>query len=337
MQPNITIIIPVFNEEKYILNCLESVVKSDYLKEKMEVFVIDGISTDKTLQIVKDFSLRYSFIKIFLNEDRIVPISMNLGIKHSKGDYIIRLDAHSYYPVNYFTELVKNALKYNTENIGTVCLTDVKNKTLTSIAIKKVLSSRFGVGNSLFRIGVDKPIETDTVPFGCFTKRILEKVGGYDERLIRNQDIEINKRIKEVGGKILLLPEPKCVYFAREDYISFAKNNYSNGLWNIITAYYTRKLSSLSLRHYIPLIFVLSIISPLIFIFIDIRFALLPIGILSLYILSITFISYLLSEKINSIFNIIIAFIALHFSYGFGSFLGLIKLFKIKFQDWISK
>ena len=66
MQPNITIIIPVFNEEKYILNCLESVVNSDYLKEKMEVFVIDGISTDKTLQIVKDFSLRYSFIKIFL-------------------------------------------------------------------------------------------------------------------------------------------------------------------------------------------------------------------------------------------------------------------------------
>ncbi len=328
---SISILIPVYNEERYILNCLESVVNSDYSKERMEVFVIDGNSEDKTKILVEEFQNKYSFINVLTNKDKIVPISMNIGIAHSKGDYIIRLDAHSYYPPNYFSELVINAVKYKTDNIGTVCLTDVKQKTARSLAIKTVLSSKFGVGNSLFRIGVNNPVEVDTVPFGCFTKKILNKVGGYDERLVRNQDIEINKRIKSIGGNILLLPEPKCIYYAREDYKSFAKNNFSNGEWNILTAYYTKKLNSLSLRHFVPLVFVSSILLPLLLSILDIRFAYFSIGILLLYLLVISFVSISLSKKISNYINLMCVFCILHFSYGIGSFVGIIKLFKLKF------
>ena len=322
----ITIIIPVYNEERYILNCLESVVNSDYSKDRMEVFVIDGDSEDKTMEIVTEFSRKYSFINIFTNKYKIVPISMNIGIKQSKGNFIIRLDAHSFYPPNYFSELVMNAVKYKTDNIGTVCLTDVKNKTVKSLAIKTVLSSKFGVGNSLFRIGITKPMEVDTVPFGCFSKEIINKVGGYDERLVRNQDIELNKRIKSVGGKILLLPEPECVYYAREDYKSFAKSNFSNGKWNVLTAFHTKKMKSLSIRHFVPLVFVFSILLPLLLSVIDVRITYLSIGIMSLYFLVISLISITLSKKTSNYQNLVYAFYILHFSYGMGSLVGIMNV-----------
>jgi glycosyltransferase involved in cell wall biosynthesis len=330
MHPFISIIIPVYNEEKYISNCLDSIIYSDYPKESIEVLIIDGSSTDKTKELVLEVIKKNTYIRLIENKKRIVPISMNLGITQAKGDYIIRLDAHSYFPENYFTELIKNAVKYKTENIGTVCITDVKNSTIKALAIKSVLSNKFGVGNSYFRIGVNNPIEVDTVPFGCFTRDILMKVGGYDERLVRNQDIEINKRIKKVGGRILLLPEPKCIYYARDNYKSFSLNNFSNGQWNILTAYYTKNLNSLSLRHFIPLLFILSIILPLLISIVDFRIGFISLFIILLYFISIIVVAFNINKKILVTLNLIYTFFLLHFSYGLGSLFGLINIIFIK-------
>lgn len=328
----VSIIIPIYNEEKYINNCIDSILIQDYPKNSMEVLLVDGGSSDKTQSIITGYSLKYNFIKLYSNPYRFVPYAMNIGIKNSSGDFIIRLDAHSYYPVNYITELIKNAIRYETDNIGTVCLTEVKKETAKSSSIKFVLSNKYGVGNSLFRVGVSSPIEVDTVPFGCFTRSIIEKVGGYDERLIRNQDIEINKRIKRLGGRILLLPEPKCIYFARESYKSFAKNNFLNGKWNILTSYYTKDINSLSIRHYIPLLFFISIILPLMLSIINSEFIILSLFIVGIYLVFMVFVSinkFKLSVKtIYAIFS----FILLHFSYGMGSFMGLFDIFLDKFN-----
>lgn len=326
-KPFVSIIIPVYNEAKYIEGCLNSVESFDYPLEYLEVIVVDGNSTDNTRELVDLFIKKNKNFHLVVNTKKIVPISMNIGIQKAKGDFIIRLDAHSFYPTNYVSELISKALLYESDNIGTVCLTEVKSVTSKSSSIKFVLSNKYGVGNSLFRVGVNKPVEVDTVPFGCFKRSILDKVGGYDERLIRNQDIEINKRIKKVGGKIILLPEPKCVYFARETYKPFAKNNFLNGKWNILTGYYTNDLSSLSLRHYIPLLFVLSIMFPLFLIPFDSKFLILSSLILCLYFFSISLISiYQFKLSRITLFSIF-SFAILHFSYGFGSFVGLISVF----------
>lgn len=91
------------------------------------------------------------------------------------------------------------------DNVGAACKTDVLNKNQKTLAIKEVLSNRFGVGNSTFRLGVEKVMEVDTVPFGCWRKEVFDKYGYYDERLIRNQDIELNKRIVRGGISVLFL------------------------------------------------------------------------------------------------------------------------------------
>jgi glycosyltransferase involved in cell wall biosynthesis len=294
----------------------------------MEILVVDGMSSDKTREIVNAYSEQYSYIRLLDNADQIVPKAMNLAIKQAKGDYIIRLDAHSFFPKDYFSKLIEWHQKLNAENVGTVIITDVKNLTKKSASIKEVLSHKFGVGNSDFRTGIKEVKEVDTVPFGCYKKEVFEQYGLYDEKLIRNQDIELNKRIINGGGKIYLIPDVKCTYFARENFTALAKNNFANGKWNILTAYYTKTLNSLSLRHFIPLIFVLSLLLPILLSLFFTQIILVSILSLSSYLALVIIISFNLREKNSNLFYLIGSFLTLHLSYGFGSLIGVFSIIK---------
>jgi len=328
----ISIIIPILNEEKYIEGCLDSIVSSDYSKEHMEVLLVDGMSSDKTREIISRYQKRYRFIQLLDNPKKIVPIAMNIGIKYAKGDYIIRLDAHALYPIDYFSKLIGYHQKLDASNVGGVVKTEVKNKTLKSLAIRSVLSHPLGVGNSDFRVGVDEVKEVDTVPFGCFKKEVFERYGFYDERLVRNQDIELNKRIINNGGKIYLVPDIICTYFARENFTDLAKNNFANGKWNILTAYFTKTFHSLSLRHFIPLLFILSLLVPsLLTIWIPIVGWIAPLS-LGSYLALVIIISLKLNSKETTLLYLVTGFLILHLSYGLGSLIGLFSVVKKYFK-----
>mgnify|MGYP002754093443 FL=1 len=214
----LSVICPIYNEEKYIGQCVESILAQDYPKDDLEILFVDGMSTDDTRCIVVNYSNEYPFIKLFDNPKRIVPCAMNIGIKASKGDIIIRLDAHASYPTNYFSALIGRIVELDADNVGVVCKTDVLNKTPKTLAIREVLSNKFGVGNSVFRTGVDKVMKVDTVPFGCYRRDTFERFGMYDERLIRNQDFELNYRIRKGSGRIFIVPDSNCTYYARESF-----------------------------------------------------------------------------------------------------------------------
>jgi glycosyltransferase involved in cell wall biosynthesis len=324
--PKISVIIPCRNEKKYIIEFLESIIKNDYPKEFLEVFIVDGNSNDGTLELIKEFVERHSFFNLLINDKKIVPFALNLAIKKCTGDYIIRLDVHSKIPVNYFSKLIAASKSIAADNIGTICITDVKNKTPKSGAIKKVLSNKFGVGNSHFRIGTNSMMEVDTVPYGCYDKSVFNKYGLFNTYLLRNQDIELNKRIKKGGGKVILLPEPYSIYLARETFNGLAKNNFSNGFWNILTIYLTKDINSVSLRHLIPLIFLLSLIVPLILMSFNTYFGLISLLSLISYLILIFTVSSKIKDDTTTLYNSLFAFMVLHFSYGMGSLIGLFRL-----------
>lgn len=335
----VTIICPTYNEEKYISRCIDSMIQQDFPHE-VELLFVDGGSSDKTRDIISTYREKYSFIKTFDNPCRIVSYAMNIGIENAKGNVIIRIDAHSYFPPDYVSTLYKAIRELDADNVGVVSKTDVLNKTPKTLAIREVLSNRFGVGNSLFRTGVDEITEVDTVPFGCYRKEIFEKHGMFDVRLTRNQDIEFNKRIIREGGRILLLPDTQCTYYARETFTAMMNNNYDNGKWNVLTVYYTNRFDSISLRHFVPMFFVLSLIMPPLLALIYPPIISLTIVSLTLYVVFLLLVSVkeVISKKLN-VLLLMAAFSLLHISYGIGSIAGLIKLpfLKVKNEDHVPK
>lgn len=325
----LSVVCPVYNEAKYIDVCIQSILLQDYPKERLEIIFVDGMSEDGTRDIIGDYATKYPFIHLVDNIKRIVSVAMNIGIKVAKGDVIMRLDAHAQYPINYFSVLEKKLFELNADNVGAACRTDVLNRNSKTLAIKEVLSNRFGVGNSTFRLGVDKAVNVDTVPFGCWRREVFEKYGDYDERLIRNQDIELNKRIIRGGGCIFIVPDTYCTYLARETFKGLARNNFGNGKWNILTVYYTKQFRSLSVRHFVPLFFLLSLLLPTVLSIFYMPLVLVTLLSLLLYMLCISTIclSLSLNRKLN-FYYLFCSFIVLHLSYGWGSFMGILNVYR---------
>lgn len=324
----ISIVMPVFNEEKYIESCVCSLLKQDYPIDDMEWIFVDGCSKDKTKEILLYYQKRYpSLIKIFDNPNKTVPFAMNIGIKHAMGKYIIRLDAHAEYSTDYFTKCVKYLDSIDAENVGGILETKAKTKMGNSIA--KMLSSKFGVGNSRFRTSSDSGY-VDTVPFGAFKREVFSKYGGYDERLDRNQDNEMNYRIRKNGGKIYLANDINSAYYCRDTIGGISSMARKNGKWNVITM----KLcpGSMGLRHFVPLLFVLSIL-----ILSGLGFAWwqfwLALGVeLTLY-LGLDFVFSLKAcNSFPSFCVLLILFPIFHINYGIGSIVGLINLFFKKYR-----
>jgi len=322
------VIIPCFNEEKYISQCIESILEADVKKGTLEVYFVDGMSNDKTREIIRAYSAKYTFVHLLDNPKKYTPIAMNIGINASRGAYIFILSAHATYEKDYFSKLSAECERLGAVCTGAVLLTEVKHKTKQSMAIKEVLMHPLGVGNASFRTGSNTVKEVDTVAFGCYAKETFETYGLFDEKLIRNQDIELNKRIVNAGGKIYLIPSVHCTYYARENFNALARNQYQNGFWNILTAYYTHTLASLSMRHFIPLIFVLSLLLPLLLSWFSLKFLWIACISLVSYLTLVIIISVRLRDRSTNIWYLLNTFLTLHFSYGVGSLLGVLSIIK---------
>ena len=324
----ISVVMPVYNEEKYIKNCIESLLLQDYPKNLMEWIFVDGMSSDNTVELIKKYKEKFpEMIKIMANPNKTVPYAMNIGIKEAKGKFIVRLDAHADYSKDYISKCVYYLETTDADNVGGVA--ETKSKGFVGNAIAKMLSSRFGVGNSDFRTNGESGY-VDTVPFGAFRKEVFEKWGGYDERLTRNQDNEMNYRIRKNGGKVYLSSDIKLSYYCRDSIKGISNMALKNGMWNVITM----KLcpGSMGLRHFIPLMFLLSIIVlPILSIFVH-SFALLFAIEMCLYLLLDCYFSAKQADGIKEFLLLLILFPIFHITYGAGSLKGLLKLFSKEYR-----
>lgn len=306
----VSIIIACRNEERFIGNCLDSFLTQDYFKEDMEILVVDGMSEDKTREIVKEYSQKYSFIKLIDNPNKTTPFAFNIGIKNSKGDFLFFIGAHAKYEKNFISKSIEYLKKYNADVSGGVLKTMPKTNTLFARAIALSLSSVFGAGNSVFRTGTKKPVWVDTVFGGCYKREVFDKVGLLNEKLTRSQDMEFSQRMKKAGIKILLFPEVVANYYPKDTLKGFFKHNFKDGVWAVYPLKFVK--TPLKLRHYIPLIFV----------------ATLPLSIWP-YILVSLYFSFKISLKENNFRLLLVSpivFFVRHFAYGVGSLWGLIKL-----------
>lgn len=323
----LSVICPIYNEEKYIANCIESILLQDYPKDDLEVIFVDGMSKDCTREIVAGYTQKYPFIRLIDNPEKIVPYAMNYGIKASKGEVIIRLDGHVEYPTNYFSELVKQLRVLNADNVGALCETLPCGSSAKELAIAEALSSSFGMGNSYFRIGCNEIKQVDTVPFGCFKRSVFEKVGLYDKELIRNQDDELNGRIIKNGGKIYLIPSLITKYYARDKISKVRKMFYQYGLYKPLV---NKKLGSpATTRQFFPLVFVLGLIFGAVLSCFYWVIAVIYFSVIFLYVFFACYFT-VKSIKKTKVFKLFLfqpaTYFVVHTSYGWGYLVGIYKI-----------
>ena len=192
--PFISVILPVRNEERYIAACVDSIFSQDYPADQMEVIFVDGRSEDRTVELLHAMQKEHPQIVVLDNPNRTVPYAMNIGIAHSSAPVIVRLDAHAEYPADYIRLSVETLLTKDCDNAGGVF--ETHGRGFMGEAIAEMLKTPLGVGNATYRLTTEDGY-VDTVPFGCFKRALFDRIGGFDERMTRNQDNELNFRIRK--------------------------------------------------------------------------------------------------------------------------------------------
>lgn len=316
----VSIIIPCYNEEKYIETCVRSVFAGDYPTNNLEVIVVDGVSEDNTRDILLSLQKEFKNLTIQTNTKKVTPISLNLGLKKAKGDIKIILGAHSETAVDFVSKNIDALNQYPQAGcVGGLIENIYENKTAKNIGL--AMSSPFGVGNATFRVG-GKSGFVDTVAFGAYRREVFEKAGYFDEELVRNQDDEFNYRLLKNGYKIYFSTDIKCKYYVRSSYPKLKKQYYQYGYWKV---YVNKKHKSVTtLRQVFPALFVAGLISGAVLSLIHPAFFYLWIASICLYMTSALYFGLRVQcGKIKDLTGVMAVFFILHLYYGAGYLAGI--------------
>ncbi|MCJ7695775.1 MAG: glycosyltransferase family 2 protein [Anaerolineaceae bacterium] len=334
MQPFISILIPIHNEVDYIERCLNAVLHQDYSFDRLEVLIADGMSDDGTQAVISRFQENYTQIYLYDNPGRIVPIGLNILIPNTKGEILIRVDGHCIIAPDYVSNCVRHLQDSEVDGVGGPIQTIGED--FTSRVIALAMSSKFGVGNSSFRTEAGQTKFADTVPFPAYTRSIIDKVGLYDEELVRNQDDEYNYRIRGNGGKILLADDVRSTYYSRGSLGKLWKQYFQYGYWKVRVL--QKHPKQMSLRQLVPPVFVLGLITLLIMVAILKIGWIVFIGYTGLYLLANLATSIVIAcrKGCKYFWLLPVAFVTIHISYGLGFLLGLMKFWN-RWGDKIGK
>ena len=317
-----SIILLLRNEERFVTRNLESILSQLADRQDVEVICVDGASSDRTPQILADYARRDRRVQMVNNPRKITPTAMNIGIRLARGELVVFLGGHCEYSDNYLSACREVIGRTGADVVGGFMKTLPIADTPTGRAIASATSSSFGVGNAAFRTGGDER-EVDTVPYGCYRREVFIKFGLFDERLVRNQDIELNTRIRRNGGRIVISPSIRMTYFNRSTLAGIRQQSYYNGLWNVYTLFLTG--GGLRLRHFVPLAFVMGLIILSALTVLWLGAGILLAGYLSVYLLAAVLAARkAAADKKASIPLVVLAYLNLHLSYGFGSLVGLL-------------
>ncbi|WP_405321312.1 glycosyltransferase family 2 protein [Frisingicoccus sp.] len=323
--PFVSVVIPVRNEYNYIRSCLDSILRQDYPKNRLEILLAVAPSDDGTEEIIMEYQKKYDYIHMLTNEKSTISHGVNMGIHAAKGEYIVRLDAHTEFAPDYISKCIEYLLKTGADNVGGP--TKVKGKTPIQRAVAAAYYSSFALGGGKQHIK-DYEGYSDTVSFGAFKKSTAEAVNCFDEELILNEDDDFNFKISEMGGKIFITPKIRSFYYPRDSYKGLVKQYFGYGLWKVAVIKKHKKPARIS--HLIPMLFVLFLIPGGLISLFSKRARKLYLSIIGLYFGLDIAASFSLKEVddqdgIMLRFRLILIHFLLHISYGCGFLAGIYK------------
>jgi glycosyltransferase involved in cell wall biosynthesis len=244
-----SVVCPVYNEIEFITQFFDFI---ESVKNKpIELFVIDGMSTDGTRDYLDNKCKKLSYLRILDNPNKTVPFALNLAIPLCTGEIIIRIDAHTKYAIDYFDKILDTFDMVDADIVGGPTRTISKNSKQEAIAY--MFNTSFGMGNSSVH-DVNFKGYTDSVTFGAWKRDIFNQTGLFDTQLKRNQDDEFHYRAKSKGYKIYQNPEIQLFYYPRSSFNGLFKQYFEYGLYKPLVL---KKIKTeLKLRHLVPSLFV---------------------------------------------------------------------------------
>jgi len=314
----VSFVMPVLNEEKHLKSAVTSIFEQKGIeKSQIEVVLALGPSTDGTNEVAKELKDLFP-VKIVENPTGKTPSGLNLAIKEAKNQVIVRVDAHSQLSPDYTALALEVLNQTGAANVGGIM--KAEGKTPFQQAVAWGYGSRLGLGGGSFHVG-GKAGPSDSVYLGVFRKDILDKLGGFNEKMIRGQDWELNLRIRNSGEQVWFDPRLEVTYYPRSSLKALVKQFYDTGSWR---AELTRThLNKANLRYFAPPVLVLSVISGLILSFLGLFLGLVP---TALY-LSAVLLAAVFNRKLNLAARLclLLALPAMHFSWGLGFITGLFQ------------
>lgn len=249
--PLVSVILPCRNESGYIEECLKSILAQEPPDGGFEILVADGVSNDGTREFLERFSAENPKVRLLNNPGRIVSTGLNAALREARGEVIVRMDAHTVYAPDYIKQCLTVLRETGADNVGGPMCTTAK--TYKERAIRAVFHSPFAVGGARSHNPSFEGF-VDTVIYGCWNKSVFERVGGFDEELVRNQDDEHNLRISRNGGKIYQSPRIRSWYHVRDSFRAVLRQHMQYGYWKVLVIRNHRLPASI--RHLIPAAFV---------------------------------------------------------------------------------
>ncbi len=329
---DISIIVPCRNEEIYIKETIRRIVTQEGTGRlfNFELIIIDGKSTDNTVKLVEDEVKKNNKVKLIINDKKTTPAAFNLGIKNASGKYICILGAHAEISKNYLINCLNTIKKINSDNVGGTWKANGQGYLGKAIALS--FQSSFAVGGARsHKINYEGYV--DSVWGGFYKREVFDKIGLFDEELVRNQDDELNLRLIRSGGKIWQSPEIKSWYYPRASVVALFKQYVQYGYWKV-RVIQKHKIPA-SIRHVVPgtfvgLLAILAALSP----FSQLSLKIL-IGFLACYMAANSAASFLACKepsKWKYIPVMPIIFTAYHFGYGYGFLRGILDFVILKKQ-----
>jgi succinoglycan biosynthesis protein ExoA len=345
--PTVSVIMPIRNEAHYITRSLEAVLAQDYPCESLEVLIVDGMSDDGTRDTIDGVLERHKAksptwpeagrdydtgvrspacpnVRVLDNPAHFVSFALNIGLRQARGSVITLVGGHCEIASDYLRRCVEALQETGADCVGGVMTT--VGETLSAQAIALAQSSRFGVGGVAFRTGRRRPGYVDTVVFGSYRREVFDRLGGFDEELVRNQDDEFNYRLAHAGGRIWLDGRITCRYHSRASFSRLWSQYFQYGYWKVrVMQKHPRQMRP---RQFAPALFVAAvsvgaIASPFNLYIAETWFA-----VLALYAIATLAFSSMAARTHGWRYVPLVGIscVVLHFSYGLGFWLGLIRL-----------
>jgi succinoglycan biosynthesis protein ExoA len=320
MPPRVSLIIPCYNEENKINDLLNSIYAQTYPLDDLEVIFSDGFSTDRTRERIQEFQNQHQELtmKIVDNSKKIIPAALNLAIRASSGELIVRMDAHTLPANDYITRCVNAFDEGKGENIGGVINVAPGSDTWMGRSIAVAVRHPLGVGDAKYRWAT-KAGYADTVAFGTYARKTFDEIGFFDESLFVNEDYELNTRLRAAGGRIWIDPAIRATYYSRPDLRSLARQYFIYGFYKYRML--KHHPDSIRWRQALPPLFVFGILMLSLLASFWMAARILWVLIVGLYLTVLLFGSLpeaIKQKKILLLLGIPLAIMTMHFSWGTG-------------------